>query len=175
MASFQGQRNIDIYKAFWSKVNIKDDNNCWEYKEAKTQYGYGRFSINGKGVQAHRFAYESYNKCKIPEGKLVLHKCDNRSCCNPHHLYVGTQLDNMRDMITRKRMIKNPRKTACTKAILYAGEIWLIRKLKISILGVSTRYKFSQRRVAKMFKVDKGTIKRIWDSDEYPCKEGYYI
>ena len=72
-------------------------------------------------------------------------------------------------------MFRDPRKIALGKASLYAGEIWLIRKLKIRDSNYVNRYKFPQRFVAKMFKVDKGTIHRIWKLDKYPCKEGYYV
>ena len=132
MANFQGQRNLDRNKVFWSKISRGNWNNCWEFRGAIGNNGYGKFWNGNKIIQAHRFAYESYYGHKIPLGKLVLHKCDNRACCNPSHLYLGTQLDNMRDMILRGRLVRNSYKSACTKAKFYAGKIWLIRRLKNS-------------------------------------------
>lgn len=68
--------------------------------------GYGDFSVgskaNYKNVAAHRVAYElTYGP--IPEGLSVLHHCDNPACPRPDHLFTGTQLDNMRDMIAKGR------------------------------------------------------------------------
>ena len=114
MASFQGQgqgkakiSNKQREEIFWSKVLIKNLDECWIYKGYKTQAGYGQF-YNGISIEyAHRFAYESYHKCKIPIGKFILHRCDNPACCNPRHLYIGTQYDNVGDMILRKRTRKS--------------------------------------------------------------------
>lgn len=82
---------------FWEKVNKGTPEECWNWTAAKRPDGYGNFSIShGIFVAAHRFAYElAYGP--IPEGLLVCHKCNNPSCCNPAHLYAGSQLDNMND------------------------------------------------------------------------------
>ncbi len=91
-----------VLERFWEKVVIKSDDECWEWVGAKNQLGYGQFHYPYRGHQmrAHRvswiIAYHS-----DPGGLMVLHKCDNRSCVNPKHLYLGTQSDNMRDMSER--------------------------------------------------------------------------
>ncbi len=69
--------------------------------------GYGRINVNGKLVSAHRFAWEQSNG-PIPEGEgyhgtCVLHTCDNPSCVNPEHLFLGTNQDNQDDMIAKSR------------------------------------------------------------------------
>jgi hypothetical protein len=79
---------------------------CWIYtgetKPAMGGKGYAKISRNGKHVFVHRLAWEmEYGP--IPEGKMLLHKCDNPPCCRPDHLIPGTQLDNMRDMIAKGR------------------------------------------------------------------------
>lgn len=163
--------NEVIEKRFWSKIGKKGNDECWEWKRHKTPLGYGRFWNGNRLVNAHRIAWELINGA-IPEGMNILHKCDNRACCNPNHLYLGDQSDNNSD-----RAWRNPNNQGGhTK--LYRGEIWLIRKLKIKIGKTSVgipKYKFSARYVAKMFKVSARTILRIWNSPKYPCKEGYYI
>lgn len=85
---------------FWSKVDMKDD--CWNWTGSLSKQGYGRFGINGRVNLAHRVAWTLY-KGEIPKGMNVLHKCDNCSCVNPRHLFLGTQKDNIQDMFSKGR------------------------------------------------------------------------
>jgi len=95
-------RSQNIPQQFWSKVKIVDLFECWEWQAAKIWNGYGRIVVNQKWLLAHRVAYElSFGN--ITEGLCVLHKCDNRSCCNPAHLFLGTQADNIHDMCLKNR------------------------------------------------------------------------
>jgi len=70
---------------------------CWLWAKGKVQGGYGRLYFRGSMWLAHRVAYTVYTG-EIPKGMQVHHSCDNPSCCNPQHLWVGTQADNMEDM-----------------------------------------------------------------------------
>jgi hypothetical protein len=88
---------------FWYYVNIQEKNDCWLWNGSKLSDGYGAFKLNGKMVRAHRYAYEQYNG-SIPDGLLVLHKCDTPLCCNPNHLFVGTSKDNTLDCVSKGRM-----------------------------------------------------------------------
>lgn len=91
-------------KRFWSKVKILGDDDCWEWQKAKHGLGYGAFRISHpvRMVVAHRFAWElTYGE--IPIGLCVLHACDNPSCCNPKHLFLGTRTDNNRDKFAKER------------------------------------------------------------------------
>ena len=74
---------------------------CWEW-QGETKEGYGYFFINKIDKAVHRIMYEKY-KGKIPHKKNVCHSCDNTICCNPEHLWLGSQADNVRDMIIKKR------------------------------------------------------------------------
>jgi len=96
--------------SIWLKINIKSSDECWEYIGLLDKDGYGSFMINYKNMRAHRVAYESFYG-SIPKKLLVLHKCDNPSCCNPNHLWLGTNKDNTQDMINKGRgiMCKNKR------------------------------------------------------------------
>src|SRR3990167_544842 len=88
---------------FWSKVDKHAPNNCWVWMGFKKPTGYGLFGVGWK--RTHRLAWEFTNG-KIPAGIHVLHKCDNPSCVNPSHLYLGTHQDNMRDRNKKGRQAR---------------------------------------------------------------------
>lgn len=85
-------------KNVWEKINKKSEDECWEWKGYTDKNGYGRIMINHITYRAHRIAYELTHG-SIPKGLYVLHHCNNPPCCNPNHLYAGTQKDNMKQMI----------------------------------------------------------------------------
>jgi hypothetical protein len=91
-----------MYKAtaedrFWSKVDRSGE--CWNWT-ASLRNGYGFFSVDDQNGYAHRFSFELANG-PIPEGMLICHRCDNRRCVRPDHLYAGTVHDNNLDTMTR--------------------------------------------------------------------------
>lgn len=75
---------------------------CWLWTGAYFSTGYGALSINNQNARAHRVSWE-LNRGPIPQGLLVCHKCDTPACVNPDHLFLGTNLDNQRDMIAKGR------------------------------------------------------------------------
>lgn len=87
---------------FWSKVDVRGDDECWNWKGKKLPKGYGIFVCFGEQIYAHRFSLEL--STQKPLGNLfALHKCDNPSCVNPNHLFSGTQMDNLADCKQKKR------------------------------------------------------------------------
>lgn len=121
------------------------DNGCHEWQSTIKKDGYGQFWFKGRPSRAHRVSFQ-LNKGDIPKGMLVLHKCDNRRCVNPDHLYVGTHKDNVRDMHERGR--------AALRNKLTEDEVREIRLL-------SSRGKFSQTKLAEMFGVNQPAIWKI--------------
>ena len=147
---------------FWGKVDIKCRDDCWEWQASTSGGRYGKFKVNGKLVSSHRYAYQ-YAYGDLRDNMLVLHHCDNKRCVNPNHLYQGTQFDNIRDRDLRNPI--PPEVFGFGKAKLYAGEIWLVRRLKGI---VSSTY------ASKMFNVSNWLILDIWRKDKHLCREGYY-
>lgn len=97
---------------FWAKVNKPDADSCWDWQASITHKGYGQFSMPGNRVhQAQRVAYLLHHGID-PADKSVCHTCDNRKCCNPSHLFLGSTKENLADMIAKGRSMtgtRNPR------------------------------------------------------------------
>jgi len=90
-----------LQSRFWANVNKAAPNGCWEWSGTKER-GYGRFDIKGKHFKTHRISWE-LTKGIILNGLCVLHHCDNPSCVNPEHLFLGTKGDNNRDRARKGR------------------------------------------------------------------------
>ncbi len=90
-----------LSERFWEKVDKRGPEECWPWIGCVSPAGYGRFSINNKAQNSNRIAYELHHGAR-PD-KFVLHHCDNPRCCNPNHLFLGTQTDNCIDMRNKGR------------------------------------------------------------------------
>lgn len=134
----------------WILSQVIIVNDCWEWQGNRMWLGYGDFVFKGKHVRAHR-AFYGYYVGPIPDGMMVCHKCDNRPCCNPDHLYLGTHKDNMRDMIEKGRgnMLPGERNQNAKLKNAYIPEI---RKL----YGEG----WSQREITEKYSVAQTTIGR---------------
>lgn len=97
--------------AFWSRVEKRNEDECWPWRPKPHKSGYGQFKHRGGTYKAHRVAFaltvggiEWSTGESGSRGALVLHKCDNRRCCNPAHLFLGGQDANIKDAATKQRM-----------------------------------------------------------------------
>lgn len=108
-----------LWERFTAKYAVRESG-CWEWTGAVRKAGYGRVMVRSYVVDyAHRVSWRLF-RGEIPDGLEVCHRCDNRRCVNPDHLFLGTHLENVRDMIAKGR-IGNRSKSEATRAKISAA------------------------------------------------------
>ena len=143
----------DLGIRFWSKVNIGNSDDCWEWQAGKRS-GYGSFCIYYKPCYAHRVSWElTYGP--IPEGKLCLHKCDNRICVNPSHLYLGTHADNVLDREYRCKNYLRGRISTITKNNII--EMKNLYSLGTSYSKIAKKFNISRRYSSMLINNERGS------------------
>ena len=129
---------------FWSKVDIKGDDECWEWTGCKDRDGYGLFNLKKRVVRSHRFVYSLENDIK--KGQHICHTCDNPSCVNPKHLWQGTSQENHLDKLKKKRHRHKISEALANKIRTDSGTYQSIaEKYSISINSVWRCKKFLHR------------------------------
>lgn len=145
---------------FWSKVDRSGGPAaCWLWKASINSDGYGTFHTRNaegerKGRKAHGMAWE-LTFGTIPEDQEVCHNCpegDNRACCNPAHLWLGTHAENVQDAVDKGRL--NNRGENSARAVLTWEQVEMIRAAHVP-------YKVSARMLAERFGFPKGAVQHI--------------
>lgn len=131
----------EIIQRSFSKIQISEKG-CWIWTGIKQGSGklYGRVKHN---VSAHRFFYEFYNG-KIPQGMNVCHRCDDPTCCNPNHLFLGTQKENVHDAMSKGRL---PRGLTHGMAVLTEEKVLAIRNDPRPQRAIARDYNLAQSHV----------------------------
>lgn len=105
MAGKKGCNFVPLLIRFTRSIKVNIKTGCWEWQLSRDVKGYGNFTFNGKHSRAHRYSFIHYIG-ELKAGELVLHKCDNPPCCNPFHLFKGSDYDNTMDSINKGRRPK---------------------------------------------------------------------
>lgn len=136
---------------FRYRSEIDPETGCWNWQNAVAWNGYGVMKTGGKAARAHRISFICATGQEIGPDTDICHRCDNRRCVNPAHLFAGTRSDNMADC-SRKGRLKMPFLSgeACPAAKLTPEQVLSIREDQRS-----------QRELGRVYGVDKGTIAAI--------------
>lgn len=129
---------------------------CIEYEGSKDGDGYGMFSIRGYQIRAHRYAYMQHYG-DIPDGLIVMHKCDNPSCINPEHLILGTIADNNKDRDNKGH--QTPMRGPSN------GNAWLTERQIPLLIADMKKRDLTVVEICAKYKIGKSTAYRYWEKN----------
>ena len=161
----RGFTDMERDERFWAKVDATGGPSaCWPWLGALTK-GYGYLGRGNRSWYAHRFAWQQVIG-PIPNGLLVCHRCDNPPCCNPVHLFLGTDADNVRDMIAKGRIATGSKHRSRTHPeTIRRGEDHHSARLTVAdVRAIRLRYRqggIRQRDLGQAYGVTQTMIGRI--------------
>jgi len=97
------RRKVPVIERFRKMYTVDEKTGCWNWNRGCSNSGYGTFYSGNKPVNPHRWYWQYINERTLPRHLLVCHKCDNRRCVNPNHMFIGTAKDNMQDSTKKGR------------------------------------------------------------------------
>lgn len=157
-------RRRPLADQFWRHVTPGHPDECWPWQGYRSPRDRGNLYAEGKQVSAHRAAYELHYG-PIPAGMSVCHRCDNPPCCNPGHLFLGTNADNVADKIAKGRQPRGPIPVANRKTAIMRGEINGNAKLTAATVAQIRHFHATEglgkRRLAARFGISPSQAQRI--------------
>lgn len=146
-----------ITERFWSKVDKKGVDDCWLFTSNHGGTQYGMLSVpKGQEYFAHRISWIIHNG-SIPDGLLVLHTCDVPKCVNPKHLFLGTNQDNMDDMVKKGRSLKGVKHPSSRLTDTQVKEIRRLHHMGNSQTVLARLYGVSQTLISAIVRRKKWT------------------
>lgn len=131
---------------------VETKTGCMEFTGHRDPLGYGKITMRGKGMLAHRAAYV-LSKGPIPDGMLVCHKCDNPPCINPDHLFIGTDYENTMDAVKKgRKFIPDSRGSSHGGSKITESDVKEIRRMSGEI---------SQKKIGEIFDLNQATVSNI--------------
>ena len=156
----------DFPARFWARVAVCEPDDCWEWRGGTNNTGYGSLSVQNKTYTAHRVAawldglVDSPSRPKdLKGGGFVLHRCDNRRCCNPAHFFLGSYTDNLLDAYTKGRKTP-PKGDQHVNAKLSSTQVAEIRETYVA-------RKATQVQLAARYGVTQTTISLVVRGETY--------
>lgn len=151
----------DVLKEYiLSMVEVKPSG-CWEWQgNIQTDDGYGRVYMFGlPGTKAHRLSYSLFVD-EIQDGLCILHKCDNRKCVNPDHLWAGTRLENNNDMARKSRAYRG-----------FGEEAQASKLTEATVKNIRMLYSIGVpvRRLSMMFSTSRSNVYAIINRETWAC------
>lgn len=165
-------KKIEIRQKLLASIEEDKESGCWVWKKFRNRDGYGMMRIGGKKgfvERVHRLSAFVFMEFDLESGLCVLHSCDNPACINPDHLFIGTQQDNVRDMVEKGR----------NKALSGKDHPWYgrhhsenaKRKISAALYGRQGSNVGSRNGMAKLTEEDVKKIRRLHASGRYYHRE----
>ncbi|MDB5199167.1 MAG: to phage protein [Chitinophagaceae bacterium] len=134
------------------KFKVNPDTECWEWMERISNKGYGAVRFNTDNTGAHRMFYQLFIG-KIKDSNFVCHKCDNRKCVNPNHLFQGTNLDNVTDCINKGRHASQKTKTYISPQTIDDIKAFIENNPAYGVRKIAKQFNLSYRVATRVKKV----------------------